>query len=197
MISTITGVLITLVGGQESCSIGTDTGEQTASRQQNFYLNTQNPSPCDGTISSFTYCNYHPNTFAFTFIATFAVYRPMGDGSYQAVSDAFTVGGSGNALNLGDFSFNTFRFPNNFGCGQKEANNTAVEAGDILGACIYDSDTSGTAQLDIIGSSQTAGNHLMTTNNDGCGDNSVPSSVSGLTQTDSLVLHVHADIGER
>lgn len=190
------GVHIPTVCGQDTCgTVGTNLGEQNANRDLSFYLNTQHPAACDGNITSFRYCNYHPNAFALAFRSTFAIYRPLGDGSYQAVSEAFTVGGGGDALNLGEFNRDEFRFQNDFGCGLRMVNvPIAVQVGDVIGACMYDPGFL-VAQLDIVGSIQDNSRFLLLTGNTGCADNAVPSSVNSLTQTDSLVLHVDADIG--
>lgn len=190
------------MSGQDSCgAVGTDLGEQTVRRAEALYLNTQNPAFCDGNITSFRYCNYEPEPSRFvtiiTFEAIFAIYRPLGNGTYTAVSQTFTVGGRGDALNLGSYDSDDEEWQNSFGCGQLDLNNpVTVQAGDVIGACIFNSPIFGVVELDIVGNTGDSNDYLISTDITDCDDEAVPPSVSALSQTDSVVLHIDADIGK-
>ena len=93
-------VLCLTLTQQEQCSspIGNNDGETATapSRAQLFYLNTANPAPCTGNITSWRVCYYRPDTIdnniVDLFWAIYAVYRRMGTGNsihYVRVSGIF------------------------------------------------------------------------------------------------------------
>ena len=55
-------------------------------RDWRFYLNADNPAPCNGTINSWRYCFYNPDRISnrHEYKTTFAVYRAVGT-DYQKV----------------------------------------------------------------------------------------------------------------
>ncbi len=174
--------------------IGTVAEEFRESREQKFFLNTQNPAPCDGNVTEFQYCYYLTDQLSEGHLFTFAVYRETSQGSnvYIPVSDAFTTGTS--IFNHGSASF---------ACRTYNPQQTIqIQAGDIIGACIYNPPNEGglvgtRIQLDVVG--QNAGNDsflMSTDDNTECGNSAVPSSVSNLNRADGFVLHVNANIGE-
>ncbi len=170
--------------------IGTNAQEFTESREQKFFLNTQDPAPCDGTIDQFEYCYYLTDQFSIVHLFTFAVYRETSPGSntYSPISDPFITGTS--LLDHGQ---------NNFTCKTFQADQSIqVQAGDMIGACIYDpTDRFIRTQLDVVGREAGSDRFLMSaTDNSGCNNSAVPNSVSGLTRADSFVLHVYASIGK-
>ena len=72
-----------------------------------------------------------------------------------------------------------------------------IEAGDLVGACIYDLPQTNRKQMDIVG--QANGYSLMQMSAGSqieCGDNSMPSSISSsqLSTIDSRILHLYATI---
>ena len=72
-----------------------------------------------------------------------------------------------------------------------------VEAGDVLGACVFNPSGGDNKQLDIVGNRLTSLGMLMKTGVNGCGMNTVPSTVTStsLQDSSSLVLHLYANIG--
>ena len=181
--------MVVSVKGQSCGVIGTDAGEFEANRAHGFYLNTQDPAPCDGTINEVQYCYYRTNqseATAFRFSA--ALFRETSPGLYSAVSTVFRARRNDN--NHGSQSFTcvviSFNSP------------VEVQAGDMIGACIYEPPSLSTVQLDVVGQNASADRYLMRTSNSGCSNIAVPSSVmnSSLTKLESLELHIHANISE-
>ncbi len=173
--------------------IGTNAQEFTESREQKFFLNTQDPAPCDGTIDQFEYCYYRTDQiFTARHLFTFAVYRETSPGSntYSPISDPFNTGTT--FRNHGEDTFTCITFQ----AGQI----LQVQAGDMLGACIYDPPNgflSNRVQLDVVGQQAGSDQYLMSaTDNSGCNNSAVPNFVSGLSRADSFVLHVYASIGK-
>ena len=163
-----------------------------AVRDHRFYLNTAHPAPCSGTVREWRYCYYRPsNTDGQRYHVTWAVYRRMCSGNsthYVAVpSSIHTEGRTRNQI-LND---------GNFWCRDEDVTNFRIEAGDIVGACIYDpiDNDRDRRQLDIVG--QTSGYSLMQMNDvSECGVNSIPSNISSslLSTVNSRILHLNATI---
>ena len=114
------------------------------------------------------------------FRVTWAVYRRMGSGndtSYIRVASSVRT-----ATRRDD------QIPNsgNFWCRNQNVNDFDIEAGDIVGACIYDPSQNDRKQMDIVG--QANGYSLMQMSVDNqCGDNLMPSTIpsSQLSSIDS------------
>ena len=181
-----------IVHGQDTCGvIGTNEEERTVIRDHNFYLNTQNPAPCDGTITSFQFCNYRSTQFADFYESTFAIYRLRASepDSYDAIVPALSARrafGTGLGGILGSF-----------GCTNLTLEDpVTVQAGDVIGACVFDPPGNDTLQNDIVGVIDDSNRYLMTAGTNGCGDAAVPQNVSSLSTRNSRVLHIHADIGK-
>ena len=181
--------MVVSVQGQYCGGIGTDAGEFEPYRAHGFYLNIQDPAPCNGTIDEFQYCYYRTNqsgVTAYRFSAAF--FRETSPGLYSAVSIVFRA--RRNENNLGSQSFScvitSFSSP------------VEVRAGDVIGACIFEPPSLTTVQLDVVGQNASADRYLMRTTNSGCSNTEVPSSVmdSSLTKMESLELHIHANISE-
>ena len=179
----------------ESCGvIGSDSGEFDIDTAHGFYLNTQDPSPCNGTVSGFQYCYYRSSSLAARYEFTFAVFRETSPESYSAVSEAYTTGRTLTNHNLG--------LSGAFACaGFEVMNQIQIQAGDVVGACIYNPpDTGGLrgvrVELNVVGRNAGSNRYLMMTGNTGCNDFTVPSPVSGLTRIDSHVLHISASISK-
>ena len=167
----------------------------TADRGRRFYLNTAYPAPCNGTINSWRYCFYNPSNVNNNRVyrTSFAVYRVFGTGSsvrYQRVSNVTIVTWRGNEINA---------LPRSFNCYNARINTFAIQAGDILAACVYDPAGGGTTkQLDIVGRN-AAGYSLMRMEDESqCRQNSLPSSVSSSRLSNnalnSRILHLYANI---
>ena len=166
----------------------------TADRSAKFYLNTAAPAPCKGTINKWRYCFYNPGNIVNgrTYTTTFAAYRAT-DTGYQRVSDVTVVSWSGH--NISDLS-------QSFNCFNINASDFTIEAGDIVGGCVYDPTVGGgsTRQLDIVGLN-APGYSLMQMNDvSQCIQNSLPSSITSSQLgniLDSTILHVYANITGR
>ena len=178
--------------GQSCGLVGSDTGRSVANRDRNFYLNTQDPAPCDGMIDGVQYCYYHTSILNIKAIGGFsftaALYREMGQGTYTAISDAYTTGTS--SLDHGTQSFR---------CVTVSIPPLQIQAGDVIGVCIYNPPLGLLgirAQLDVVGRNAGANRFLLRTSNSGCGDSAVPNTVSSLTRENSLVLHISASISK-
>ena len=160
-----------------------------AARGRRFYLNTAAPAPCNGTINGWRYCFYNPSDIRNdrTYITTFAAYRATATG-YQRVSNVTVVSWSGRDINDLSQRFNCFNI---------SVNDFIIEAGDIVGGCIYDPVGGSTRQLDIVGRN-AAGYSLMRMNDESqCEQNSLPKSISSDQLNgvlSSRILHVYANI---
>ena len=185
---------LTKCQAQTCGDIGTNAQEFTESREQNFFLNTQDPAPCDGTIDQFEYCYYLTDQVSARHLFTFAVYRETNPGSnaYTPISDPFNTGTT--FFSHGGNSFTCITYP----AGQT----IQVQAGDMIGACIYDPPNEGgitgsRVQLDVVGQEAGSDRFLMSaTDNSGCSNSAVPDSVSGLSRADSFVMHIYASISK-
>ncbi len=198
--------VVVVVHGQE-CRVGSDAEEVVASRAHSFYLNTKDPAPCTGTLTQFQYCYYQPTTTAASYDFTFAIYRRDTDSesaSFTAVSQAFTTG-------RGLYNTGLTSFDDTFACASYSVDEITVQAGDMIGVCIYDPpdnaepvrwfldglDYINRVQLDLIGEdAQGSDRFLMSTGNNGCGDSLVPNPATSLSRQDSRVMHIYADISK-
>ena len=175
--------MVVNVQGQSCGVIGTDAGGVEAYSQPNFYLNTQDPAPCSGTIDEFQYC-YYDTQIARSYGFTFAVFRETSMGEYTKVSEAYTAV---RGFNLHD-SFACLSFP--------VMNQIQIQAGDMIGACVYNSPGILRLETYVVGEGVDPERFLMVASNSGCGDSTVPSPVSSLSKVESLVLHISATISE-
>ena len=157
-------------------------------RNLSFYLNTAHPAPCSGTITRWRYCYYRPATVVNSdrYRVTWAVYRRMGSGDnthYEIVESSVNtvtrgVPGSGN-----------------FWCQNRNVLRFDIEAGDIVGACIFQPSQADKQQMDIVG--QANGSSLMQMPvSRQCSYFAMPSNISSsqLSTTDSRTLHLSATI---
>ena len=202
---------------QESCgSIGSNNeAASTPSRAQLFYLNTANPAPCTGNITSWRVCYYGPDNVngAGSYWTTYAVYRSMGSGSsirYVRVSEMFrairtiatftlTPGVDGEIEQGG---FNCYTDSIDVG-----ASPLTIQAGDILGACVFDPDGDIVFEdgdilirlpLDVVGEASGPEESLLQMSTDGCSRVEIPSDVSAnqLSTLNSRRLHIYANISK-
>ena len=144
---------------QEQCgSIGNSNETAgTASRARMFHLDTANPASCTGNITSWRVCYYGPDSVdtAGSYWATYAVYRRMGSGNsdrYLRVSEMFralrTV-----ARIIGDPIVDGEIAQGGFNCytDSIDVGNSplTIQAGDILGACVFDHSNSFGVNIDF------------------------------------------------
>ena len=199
---------------QESCGpIGnSDETAATPSRAQRFYLNTADPAPCTGNITSWRVCYYGPdnvNNDSGSYWATYAVYRRMGSGNdvqYERVSEMFrairTIARFTRFIQAGvdgeivEGGFNCYN--DSIDTGNSPL---TVQAGDILSACVFDPENLAFVvnrlQLDIVGESESSGQSLLQMDTTGCTTEAIPSNIPAneLSTQNSRTLHLYANIG--
>ena len=177
-------------------------------RNERFYLNTENPAPCSGTINQLRYCYYRPTEVANNsdsnstrgdrYFVTVAAYRRMrnnnGSVLYEKVSNmSATIARRRFEVNFG----------REFECFSQtlvldDGSGFDVEKGDVVGVCIVDPPDTNRfhrRQLDVVG--EASGYSLMQMNDvSGCDHTMIPSSVLGsqLSIVNSTILHVYANI---
>ena len=173
-----------------------------------FYLNTANPAPCTGNITSWRVCYYGPGDstsllFLRSYLSVYAVYRRMGSGSnerYIRVSEMFTATVVTPAVALGGTADAVVQ-QNEFTCFDDFTDSTVmVQTGDIVGACVFrppdfDENVS-SRQLDVVG--ETNGESLEEMSDvSGCDRDAIPSNIqtSDLSTRNSRRLHIYANIG--
>ena len=163
----------------------------TAVRDHRLYLNTEYPAPCSGTVERWRHCYYRPTTInrGDRFRVTWAVYRRMRSGndtSYVRVESSVRTA-----------TRRDNQIPNSgsFWCRNQNVNDFDIEAGDIIGACIYDPPQSNRKQMDIVGDANGYSVMQMSVD-DQCGDNLMPSMISSsqLLNVGSRILHLYATI---
>ena len=178
-----------------------------------FYLNTADPAPCAGNITSWRICYYGPSSVnqnsRVSYTSTYAVYRQTGSGEdlrYERVGDTFRAIVTTTSLGSDDPSrsiIDAIILQNGFNC-FNDTNSLnvplSVQAGDFVGACIFDpSDVPFSLfrdQLDFVGRGGE-GSLLEMDNVDGCSLDSLPSSVQAqdLSTVNNRRLHIYANIG--
>ena len=178
----------------QQCSgpIGTNNEvEHSAVRQNRFYLNTAAPAPCSGTITEGRFCYYKPNNIKNNrdYYVTVAVYREMNNdpGQYQRITNTFvTISYTETQIRdeNGNFVCNTFDV----------SPDIDIEAGDVFGACVFDPSGKRPRRLEIVG--EASGYSLMQMSSSGCSLDAMPSNVStsDLSNVNSRLLHVYANI---
>ena len=194
---------------QERCgSIGNnDETAGTASRDQMFYLDITNLAPCTGNVTSWRVCYYGPDNIAFggSYWATYAVYRSMASGNsirYVRVSEMFrairTVSSfTDDPIVDGEIVRRGFNcYTDSVDAGDLPL---TIQAGDILGACVFDPDNQfgvNRLPLDVVG--ETSGGSLLQMSTSGCSREDIPPDVSAnqLSPLSSRRLHIHAMIGK-
>ena len=194
---------------QEQCgSIGnSDETAATASRAQMFYLDTANAAPCTGNITSWRVCYYGPssvNSFG-SYWASYAVYRRTGSGNsirYGCVSEMFrairtTSALIGNPIVDGEIEQGGFNcYTDSVDVGSSPL---TVQAGDILGACVFDPSNSFSINrlpLDVVG--EASDGTLLQMGTAGCSREEIPSDIpqNQLSSVNSRRLHIYAIIGK-
>ena len=187
-----------------------DESELVARRDQRFYLDVNNPAPCTGNITRWRVCYYGPDSVheVGVYWATYAIYRRIGSGSgarYERVSEMFTAvrtierflrGPITDGL-ISNSSFNCYNDTRDVGDIP-----VTVQAGDIIGACVFDPSDSitGNAErlsLNVVG--EASGESLLEMGADECSRETIPSNIqlSQLTTSASRRLHLYADIGKK
>ena len=197
---------------QDTCgSIGnSNENALSAERGRMFYLNTANPAPCTGNVTSWRVCYYGPNQQdidedeLFSYWATYAVYRKMGSGAdehYEQVSQLFSAVTATNNLVRIDSTGTTDGVIRRQGFTCYDDTITApltVQAGDVVGACVFNP-TNGNfftrRQLDVVG--RVDGESLLQMGSGGCSTTALPTEIraSQLSTADSRRLHIYANIG--
>ena len=182
-----------------------------------FYLNTANPAPCPGNITSWRVCYYQPidQVRLRMYWATYAVYRKVGSGAaeqYIRVSAVYRAVRA--TTNLLDVISRRNRSSTRFAPIDGEAldgyacyndsidvggSPLTVQAGDVVGACVFDPlDSSRVVQyqLDIV--SEVNGESLlaMASTAAGCNIETLPSTIpANQLSIIHARLHLYANIG--
>ena len=177
-----------------------------------FYLNTANPAPCAGNITSWRICYYGPSSVnqisSISYTSTYAVYRRMGSGGdvrYQRVSDAFRAIATTSRLAAVDprrATVDSIIHENGFTC-YNDTNDinmpVSVQAGDLVGVCIFSPEDGSfftRNQLNVVGDG--GGESLLQMSNvGGCSVDSIPSGIQAdnLSTVNNRRLHIYANIG--
>ena len=181
------------VHGQSCGGIGTSSGELVPNRMQGFYLNIQDPAPCNGTIDEFQYCYYHTEQDgADSYVFAPALFRETSSGVYRRVTSPYTAERSRDSFGSQSFT-----------CVYENIS-VKVQVGDVIGACIFDFGRHNTQvdQLDLVGqgNSSESDRYLMMADVSRCADillvNNQVVELSSLSRVDFLVLHIFANIGK-
>ena len=184
------------VSGQTcNCTIGrNDDSELNEGTDQRFYLDVNNPATCNGTITNWTVC-YYGRSDSGSYWATYAVYQRMGSGDdeyYERVSEMFTAVTStmdvGFSDGLNQMGFNCYTDFIDIGNSP-----LTIQAGDIIGACVFNPSGGPRRELDIVG--EVSGESLMQADID-CTMDAMLSSIqqSELQPCDDRRLHIYANI---
>ena len=196
---------------QERCgTIGnSDETEATRSTAQMFYLDTEHPANCTGNITSWRVCYYGPDSVDSrgSYWATYAVYRRMGSGSsarYMRVSQMFSAVNTVELFVSADPVVDDEIAQGGFNCYDDSIvvgnSPLTIQAGDILGACVFDPENLGSVvtrlPLDVVG--VASGEPLLQMGTNGCSMDDIPSDIPAnqLSRTNSRRLHIYANIGK-
>ena len=165
-----------------------------------FYLNTANPAPCTGNITSWRVCYYGPENVEISgYWATYALYRRNDSGgSYERVSGIYSAVRSHRTftgVNVVDGEteedgFNCYNDPVDMP--------VTVQAGDLVGACVFTvRAVPGFRQLNIVGDVMNNTESLLGMDANGCTVVNIPSNitVNQLVHQNSRRLHLYANIG--
>ena len=178
-----------------------------------FYLNTANPALCTGTITSWRVCYYEPTSDDIfdRFWATYAVYRRTNITHYERVSQIFSavrsISQTSNRLEpivdglVDDEDINCY----DDGVGNSPL---SVQAGDVIGACIFDPENRNIRglpllfvnrlPLNIVGRDSGEEDFLLQMGTSGCSREILPTEVytNQLLNVSSLRLHIYTNIGK-
>ena len=202
--------LLAQAAGTQCGTIGSSDAESpvTTRRDQRFYLNTADPAPCTGNITSWRVCYYGPDSVEFSsYWAVYALYRKVGSGSnenYERVSETFKAVRATGLLAAIDSTgiIDGEVQEGGFECYEDfidvDQTPVTVRAGDVLGACILDpvdGENTGRQQLDVVG--EITGESLLGRSSSGCTILALPDSMQSnqLSTVSSRRLHIHANIG--
>ena len=177
------------VGVSQTC-IGNDDGEQVINGESElyvesdstrFFMNDASPATCSGTLTQWRYCYYTGQTQPGA-TARLGLYRNVGTDSYELVS------GSETQVTVSSVPSSSF---SSFVCGAvAPPQNVAVMPGDIIGACLPESNA-------IALLSDVSQNMLQESST--CDTQALKSEINPTSDdwsSQSYLLHVYADIGE-
>ena len=176
-----------------------------------FYLNTANPAPCTGNITSWRVCYYQSvdQSRLRAHWATYAVYRKMGSGTaehgvqYERVSGVYrAVRVTREVLDRTNLKIIDGEVLDGFVCYSDSidvgVSPFTVQAGDVLGACVFvDPERVLMHQLDIVGEVNGESLLAMASSAAGCTVRALPSIIpaSQLSILCGRRLHLYANIG--
>ena len=187
----------------------------TPSRAQQFYLDTANPAPCTGNVTSWRVCYYGPDMIesAGSYWASYAVYQRVGSGPnirYVRVSEMFTAQRAVSHF-IGTPSVDGEIFEGGFNCYDDIGNahgfpfNLTIRAGEFIGACVFDPEGDVIIDsfnilvrlpLDVVGQSSNGG-PLLQMSTSGCSTEHMPTDIlaNQLSTVSSRRLHIYTNIG--
>ena len=195
----LVGLSFSFTWAQDHCgAVGnTDETEAAIVTDTMFYLNTANPAPCAGNITSWRVCYYGPERVEFSsYWATYALYRRTDSGRrYERVSGIYsavrshTIFTGVNVVDgeIEEGGLNCYDDPVDFP--------VTVQDGDLVGACVFTSVN--ISQLNIVGDVMNNGESLQGMDANGCTVNDIPSDIPSnqLMRLRSRRLHLYANIG--
>ena len=193
---------------QERCGFigNSDETAATPSRAQQFYLDTGHPADCTGIVTGWRVCYYGPDSVnsVGSYFATFAVYRKMGAGDsapYNRVTEIPIFSATRTGANFtGNSLVDTEIIQGGFNCYNSSIVPFTIQAGDVLGACVFDPDGDDILPLDVV-SNVTGESLLQMAATSECSVEAIPSPVQsagmqGLSMIDNRRLHIYANIGK-
>ena len=186
------------VNCQAQCSSGIGSNSETEFTAApvtttSFFLNTDYPAPCSGTVTRWRFCFYRPDTHedGDRYRLALAVYRPIGSGNstqYEIVESSLrTITRTFPANSTSNFICRNLNL-------QATNRSFDIEVGDIAGVCIFNPTDSTIEPMHII--SEANGSSLLQNNIPvQCSFDSVSSvniSSSQLIRVESRLLHLSA-----
>ena len=178
-----------------------------------FYLDTANPAPCTGNVTSWRVCYYGPDSVnnRGTYWATYVVYQRTRSGNsvrYGRVSEMFRAIRAISVFTtapivdgeIAQGGFNCYTDSIDVG-----SSPLTIQAGDILGVCVFDPEDDrnflgsisvARLPLDVVG--EASGGTLLQMDTSGCSRTDIPSDIpaSQLSTINSRRLHIYANVGK-
>ena len=182
-----------------------------------YYLNTEKPASCNGTISSVDYCYYGPSQYSNDgriryWAAVVALYRSEANGSYRRVSDGFLLLKNTPSDPISPNPQTDILL--NFNCDKYVLNSTmSVQEGDVFGALLFTDQTLSPrlGGLDLVGDSgngytmlnksldqrSDVGDLILQVLYNLNGGLNLPPTLDGLSlDRERRVLHIYANISK-
>ena len=161
-----------------------------------LYLNTERTATCNGTISSLRFCYYgQRDIFQRTYRSLVAIYRQLNETTYVRTSETISITRKSNPYQT---PLEDAFLPGFFNCDMQElTSGIEVQAGDIIGVCMYNSRD--TNRIDMITIIPSAGYRMLfeRASTANCDTGALAPVVGGhhlRRDTTARILHVSAEI---